>query len=137
MVIVAAFFVCGCGPKVRMTVETHNQQGSVIDRADVTNADTSGRTFRADGNGTINLTALAEHSDGLQALRFEGGFSCNRSSGTIGSNQQGTYSAIDPNLPGQHPTSETFTTRISVLCSGGTYSATIHACATDTKNGSS
>ena len=136
LVIAVTLFFCGCGPKLTMTVETRDAQGSVIERADVTNADTSGRTFRADGKGTINLTALAEDSDGLQALRFEGGFSCNRSAGTTGQVEQGTYLAIDPNLPGQHPTSETFTKQIGVQCSGGTYSATIHACATDTKNGS-
>ena len=135
LVIVVTLFFCGCGPKLTMTVETRDAQGSVIERADVTNADTSGRTFRADGKGTINLTALAEDSDGLQALRFEGGFSCNTSSGTIGQVQQGTYSVNDPNLS-QHPTSETFANQIGVQCSGGTYSATIHACATDTKNGS-
>jgi hypothetical protein len=128
----AAIFMCGCAPKLRMTVETRDPQGNVIDRADVTNTDTSGRSFQANGNGTVVLTGLAEDNDGLQALRFEGGYSCNRT-GTL---QQGTYSAVDPNLPGQHPTSETFQNQFPVLCAGGTYSGTFRACATDAKNGS-
>jgi len=119
-----------------MTVETRDGQGGVIERADVTSTDTSGRTFRASGNGTVGLTALAEDRDGLQALHFEGGFSCNTSSGGIGTVQQGDYSGYDPNLPGQHPTSETFYHELVVHCAGGTYSANIRACATNAKNGS-
>jgi hypothetical protein len=136
LIIPGTLFLCGCIPKLRMTVETRDVQGNVIERADVTNTDTSGRTFRATGDGTIGLTAVAQDSNGLQALRFEGGFSCTKSSGGIGTTQQGTYLANDPNLPGQQPTSETFNNQIAVLCAGGTYSATIHACATNAKNAS-
>jgi hypothetical protein len=132
LIIPLAVFLCGCVAKLRMTVETRDGQGSVIERADVTNTDTNGRTFKASGDGTIGLTALAEDSDGLQALRFEGGFSCNRSSGGIGTVQQGTYLINDPNLPGQHPTSESFSNQFAVQCSArnlfGHHSRLRHGC---------
>lgn len=132
VLISTTLFLSGCVPKVALTVETRDPQNNVIDRADVTNSDSSGHTFRADVNGTVNLTATAQTSDGLQAMRIEGGYDCSRQ----GVLQQGTYSANDPNLPGQHPTTETYSSHFAVMCSGGTYSGTFHACATDTKNGS-
>jgi hypothetical protein len=120
-----------------MTVETRDPQGNVIDRADVTNSDANSRTFHVNASGSVALTATGQDSSGLQAMRIEGGFSCNRVSNGVGVNQQGTYLMNDPNLPGQHPAAETFPNQITQLCPGGTYNATIHACATNSKGGSS
>ena len=131
--IVALFvmFLTGCDiPKVRLTVETRDPQGKVIDRADLSNTDTNGRDFRVNGNGSIALTASADDSGGLSALDIEGGFSCNKNTGGIGSVQQGTFNASNPALPGQHPTSSSFQNVFQVQCSGGTYSGSAHACAT-------
>lgn len=137
LLLISVFCLFGCIPAVRMTVETHDVQGNVIERADVTNTDTIGRTFRTDPNGSIALTALAQDKSGLQAMRIEGGFSCTTVSAGTGHTQQGTYLMNDPNLPGQTPTSETYQNSINQLCPGGTYNATVHACATSTKGGTS
>jgi hypothetical protein len=137
LLLLPTLFASGCIPAVRMTVETRDPHGSVIERADVTNSDTNGRTFHINSDGSIELTASAQDSSGLQAMRIEGGFSCTKASGATGTIQQGGYLMNDPNLPGQHPTSETFQNSITVLCPGGTYNATIHACATNAKGGSS
>ncbi len=123
----------GCIPKVSLTVETRDPQGTVIDRATVTNSDVNGRDFRVNSNGSVVLTAAAQDSSGLQALDIGGGFSCNKIVGGIGQTQQGTLSMSDPSLPGQHPASSSFTQQFQVQCIGGMYRATVSACATGAK----
>lgn len=130
LVALFVIFLTGCDiPKVRLTVEARDPQGNVIDRADISNGDTNGRDFRVNGNGSIALTAFADDSGGLSALDIEGGFSCNKNTGGIGSVQQGTFNASDPALPGQHPMTSSFQNVFQVQCSGGTYSASAHVCA--------
>lgn len=121
--------LCGCIPKVGLTVETRDPQGSVIDRATVTNSDANGRDFRVNGNGSVMVTASAEDRNGLTGLDISGGFSCNRT----GQVQQGSLSMSDPNLPGQNPTTSSFSQTFQVQCGGGTYKATLTACASDSK----
>ena len=120
----------GCIPNVRLTVETRDPQNQVIDRADVTNGDKSGREFRVNGGGTIVFIASADYSKGLQALDIDGGFTCNQISGGVGTNRQGTFNMNDPALPGQHPNSSSFQQQFAVQCAGGSFSGTAQACAT-------
>ena len=135
MTLAAAMGLAGCIPTVRLTVETHDPQGSVIERADVTNSDTTGRTFTANSGGSVVLTATASYTDGLDAMDIEGGFSCNKIAGGVGTTQQGTISSPDPNLPGSHPTTSSLTVQSPIQCVGGTYQSTVMACATASKGG--
>lgn len=123
----------GCIPKVSLTVETRNPQGAVIDRATVTNSDTSGREFQVNSNGAFVLTASGDDSDGLQALTISGKFSCTQVEGEVSHVQSGALNMSDPKLPGQNPTFSSFTQQVQVQCSGGTYTATLTACATSAK----
>jgi len=125
-------FLCACVPKVTMDVETRDPAGNLIERGTMTVGSTS-RKFQVSSNGTIILTVSGQDSGGLQDLSFTGGFSCNRP----GQIQQGTLYGRDPNLPGSHPSSESFSSTIAVQCSGGTYTGSVHGCATNAKNGSS
>jgi hypothetical protein len=124
--------LCACVPKVTMDVETRDAGGNLIERGTM-DASSTARKFRVDSNGTIILTVSGQDSAGLQDLSFTGGFSCNKP----GQVQQGTLFGRDANLPGSHPSSESFTSTIQVQCSGGTYTGSVHGCGTNAKNSSS
>jgi hypothetical protein len=57
----------GCAPVVRLTVEQRNPAGNV-NRFTKTNSDSGPTSITVSGSDVINLTAEAEHKDGLQAL---------------------------------------------------------------------
>jgi len=132
VVLAALSLLCACVPKVTMDVETRDSGGNLIDRGTMT-VDSTSRKFRVASNGTILLTVHGDDSAGLQDLNFTGGFSCSRP----GQTQQGTLYGSDSNLPGNHPTSESFSSTLQVQCGGGTYSGSVHGCAKNTKNSSS
>jgi hypothetical protein len=136
VVILGAMICVGCVPKVRLTVETRDPQGSLIVRGDVTNTDSSGRDFQVNANGTVVLTAAADYTDGLEEITISGGFSCTKIVGGTAVKQQGTFYAADPALPGQHPASSSFQAPFAVQCGGGSYVGTFQACATAAKSSS-
>jgi hypothetical protein len=115
-----------------MDVETRDAGGNLIERGTMA-AGSTARKFRVDSNGTIILTVSGQDSAGLQDLNFTGGFSCNKP----GQTQQGTLYGRDSNLPGSHPSSESFSNTMQVLCNGGTYTGSVRGCATNAKNSSS
>ena len=133
MILALLCALSGCVPKVTMTVETRDSTGNVIDRGDVTPFDSNSRQFRVNTNGTINLTISGQDSGGLQDLNFTGGFKCSQN----GVDQQGSLAGRDANLPGQHPTSESFSSQIAVQCPGGTYTGSVHGCAKNAMGASS
>ena len=57
----------GCAPVVRLTVEQRSPAGNV-NRFTKTNSDSGPTSITVSGSDVINLTAEAEHKDGLQAL---------------------------------------------------------------------
>lgn len=126
----ASSLMAGCVPNVRLTVETRDPQNQVIDRADITNSDTSGREFRVNAGGSILFTASADYKKGLQSLDVGGGFTCSQNNGGVGTTRQGTFAMNDPALPGQHPQSSRFQQTFAIQCVGGSFSATAQACAT-------
>lgn len=124
---------CGCVPKVSMIIETRNPQGTVIQRGTVTNSDTTDHPFTIDAGGSIFVSASAEDSNGLASLYVTGGSMCGRA----GQSQQGVFTGTDPNLPGPHPTSSSFTMTFPLQCSGGTFTGSMQACASNTKQSQS
>src|SRR5262249_15630932 len=129
---------CGCIPKVSLVIETRTPQGSVIERATITNSDTNGRAFTVNTTGSIVVTASADDSNGLQRLEMGGGKTCTQeSSGGTGTATYADFAALDPNLPGQHPTSSSFTRTFQVGCSGGAVTGSVSVCGTNTKQSKS
>jgi hypothetical protein len=128
---------CGCIPKVSMIIETRTPQGDLIERATITNSDSNGRAFTVNTTGSIVVTASADDSNGLQRLEITGGRTCNQASGGTGTATYADFAALDPNLPGQHPTSSSFTHTSPLQCTGGSVTASVNVCATNTKQSKS
>jgi hypothetical protein len=128
-------FLCGCVPRVSMQVETRDVGGGVLERGTVTSSDTTSRKFRVDSRGSIVLVISADDSAGLEEITYVGYWDCTNFSGGSSSTSNVAIQGRDPNLPGNHPSSETYSKIVQLACDavGNGY---ITGCAKNVKNGS-